>query len=165
MGWVLAACSPAMDWREVDVGDTALVGRVPCHPSRFERRVEVAGRPLKIFLLSCEQAGVTYGLSTAEVEDPARVDEVLAALAQASARGIGATDPDRIPFTIAGVTPYQGDASLRLRGRGPDGRPVEEAIDLFARGTRVFQATAIGSQLAPEVVGPFHEGLHFRGLR
>ena len=49
----------------------------------------VAGVPLKLFMLSCEAGGVTYGVATAEVGDPARVDAVLFALRD----GAAAADP------------------------------------------------------------------------
>jgi hypothetical protein len=148
----------------VPVPGSELVGAFPCHPSRQERRVELVGRPVLLSLLSCDQGGVTYGLATADVEDPARVDAVLTAMAEAARHGIGAREPAPVPLSFAGVTPYRGNATLRLSGQRTDGRPVEEAIDLFARGTRVFQATAIGTTLPDPAVQPFHAGLHFRGV-
>ena len=68
------ACSPALDWRSVPLPGTQLVAELPCRPGRFERDVTVAGVPLKLFMLSCEAGGVTYGVATADVGDPARVD-------------------------------------------------------------------------------------------
>jgi hypothetical protein len=148
----------------VPLPDTALVGRFPCHPTRQERRIEVGGRPLTLLLLSCEKGDVVYGLATADVEDPAQVDPVLSLLAESARHGIGAVDPPAVPFAVPGVTPYRGNVSLRLEGHRPDGRPIQESVDVFARGTRVFQATAIGSTLAEPAVQPFHAGLRFRGI-
>jgi hypothetical protein len=162
---LLCGCSPNLDWREVPIVDTDLVARFPCHPARFERRVEVAGQALELGLSSCDVDGITYGLATADVGDPARVDAVLAALADSSRRGIAAAEPVPVPLSFPGVTPYRGNVSLRLTGRRPDGHAVEEAVDLFARGARVYQATAIGSPLPASAVEPFHAGLRFNGLR
>jgi len=157
----LVACSPTLDWRTVEVDATDLQAAFPCQPSRFERPVQVAGRPLALFLLSCEAGDATYGLATAEVDDPARVDDVLAALAAAARQGIGAGAAASSPFAPAGTTPYRGNVSLLLTGRRPGGGPVQEALSVFARGTRVFQATVIATRLDEPAVAPFRDGLRF----
>jgi hypothetical protein len=161
----VAGCSQALDWREVQIADTELVVRFPCHPARFERTVEVAGRPLRLGLTSCDANGVTYGLATAEVGDPAQVDAVLAALADAARGGIAAGEPAATGLSFPGVTPYRGNVRVRLVGRRTDGQAVDEAVDVFARGTRVYQATTIGSPLTAAADEPFHAGLRFRGLQ
>jgi len=38
---------------------------------------------------------------------------------------------------------------------------VEEAIRVFGRGARVFQASVIGPHLSDEGLAPFEEGLRF----
>src|SRR3982751_5120276 len=65
-----AACAPALDWRSVQMPDTELVAQLPCRPGRFERTVAVADLQLRMFMLSCEADGVTYGVASAEVPDP-----------------------------------------------------------------------------------------------
>ena len=157
----LGACSPTFDWRSVPLPDTQLGAELPCRPARFQRDVTVAGVPLKLFMLSCEAGGVTYGVATADVVDPARVEPVLAALvdsARAGIRGNG-TVGDWQP---AGATPFHGNASGRLRGTRPDGVQVDEAIHVFGRGTRVYEATAIGAALSDAATKPFEEGLRFQ---
>jgi hypothetical protein len=157
----LAACSPPLDWRTVQVPDTELVADLPCRPGRFERTVAVAEANLKMFMLSCEADGVTYGVATAEVADPTRIEAVLAALA-ASARHAIRGDGEMVPWHPAGATPFRASASGFLRGMRPDGVHVDEALHVFGRGTRVFQATAIGAHLSEAATKPFEEGLRFR---
>ena len=161
---LLAACSPALDWREVPLAGTDLLGRFPCHPSHVVRNVELMGRQQQFALTSCDAGGVTYGIITTDVEDPTRVDAALTTLAEAARRSVGASNATIVPLAFAGVTPYRGDIRMRLSGRRGDGQGVEESISLFARGTRVFQATAIGPALPPAAVEPFHAGLRFRDL-
>lgn len=158
----LAACAPTFDWREVPVAGTDLVARFPCHPVHLARTVTVAGQPLAMTMTTCEEGGVTYGLSTAEVGDPVRVDAVLTAMASATWRGVGAPEPEEPAFEFPGVTPFRGNVRLRVQGRRPDGQAVEVASVLFARGTRVYQATALGASLPEKAVRPFRDGLHFR---
>ncbi len=163
-GLLVAACSPASDWRELEVPGTTLAVRLPCKPDRQQRTVVVAGQPLAMSLQSCQAGDTTYGLATADVGDPARVDAVLTALAESARGAIGAPEPAVAAFAMPGVTPYRGDVRLRLAGRRPDGRAVEESLTLFARGTQVFQATALGEALPDSALAPFLEGLRFRGL-
>jgi hypothetical protein len=157
----LAACSPALDWHSVPVPGTQLVAELPCRPGRFEREVTVAGLPLKLYMLSCEAGGVTYGVATAEVGDPARVEAVLQALRDGAAAAIRSADSPAGALNMRGATPFSGNSSAHLHGRRPDGEEVEEAIRVFGRGTRVFQASAVGARLPEAALRPFEDGLHF----
>jgi hypothetical protein len=157
----IVACSQTFDWRSVTLPDTQLVTELPCRPSRFQRDVTVAGTPLKLFMLSCETGGVTYGVATAEVGDPARVDAVLHALHDGAVATIRSADPSPGALNMHGVTPFSGNSSAHLHGQRPDGQPIDEAIRVFARGTRVFQASAVGATLPDTALRPFEDGLHF----
>jgi len=157
----LAACSPTLDWRSVALPDTQLVTELPCKPGRFQRDVTVAGMRLKLFMLSCEAGGVTYGVSTAEVGDPARVDAVLLALRDSAAAAIRSSGAVPGALNLRGVTPFSGNSSATLHGQRPDGERIEESIRVFARGTRVFQASAVGIALPAAALGPFEDGLRF----
>ncbi|MCK9687773.1 hypothetical protein [Scleromatobacter humisilvae] len=157
----LAGCSPTFDWRSVPLPDTQLVTELPCRPGRFQRDVTVAGVPLKLFMLSCEAGGITYGVATADVGDPARVDAVLHALRESAAMAIRSADSPAGALNMPGVTPFSGNSSAHLHGRRPDGQTIDEAIRVFGRGTRVYQASAVGPSLPESAVRPFEDGLRF----
>ena len=157
----LTGCSPRFDWRSVPLPDTQLVTELPCRPSRFQRDVTVADVPLKLFMLSCETGGVTYGVATADVGDPARVDAVLRALSGSAAAAIRSSDSSARALNLDGVTPFPGNSSAHLHGQRPDGETVDEAIRVFGRGTRVFQASAVGASLPEAALKPFEDGLRF----
>lgn len=157
----LAGCSPAFDWRSVPLPGTQLVAELPCRPGRFQRDVTVAGVPLKMYMLSCEAGGITYGVATADVGDPGRVDAVLRALRDGAAAAIRSADSPAGALNMPGATPFPGNSSARLHGQRPDGEKVDEAIRVFGRGTRVFQASAVGSSLPEAAVRPFEDGLRF----
>ena len=157
----LGGCAPTFDWRSVALPDTQLVTDLPCRPARFQRNVTVAGMPLKLFMLSCEAGGVTYGVATAEVGDPARVDAVLLALRDSAAAAIRSSGSVPGALNLHGVTPFSGNSSAYLHGQRPDGEKIDEAMRVFARGTRVFQASAVGAALPDAALRPFEEGLRF----
>lgn len=157
----LGACSPTFDWRSVPLPGTQLVAELPCRPGRFQRDVTVAGVPLKLFMLSCEAGGITYGVATAEVGDPGRVEAVLQALREDAAGAIRSADSRPGALNLHGATPFSGNSSAHLHGHRPDGEEVEETISVFGRGTRVFQASAVGTALPEAAVKPFQDGLRF----
>jgi hypothetical protein len=157
----LAACTPTFDWRSVALPDTQLVTELPCRPARFQRDVTVAGVPLQLFMLSCEAGGVTYGVASAEVRDPARVDAVLVALRDSAAAAIRSSGSPVGALNLRGITPFNGNSSVHLHGQRPDGETVDEAIRVFARGTRVYQASAVGATLPEAALRPFEDGLRF----
>src|SRR5471032_980174 len=157
----VAACTPTWDWRSVPLPGTQLVTELPCRPSRFQRHVTVAGVPLDLFMLSCETGGVTYGVATADVVDPARVDAVLFALRDSAGAVIRSADSPTRALNLHGVTPFNGNISAHLHGQRPDGETVDESIRVFARGTRVFQASAVGATLPDAALKPFEDGLRF----
>lgn len=158
---LVLGCSPTFDWREVELPDTPLRAELPCRPGRFERALVVADTSLKLFMLSCEAGGVTYGVASADVGDPARVEPVLAGLAEAARSALHRPRGDFAPFDLTGATPFRGNAGARLVGGRPDGSSVEESLRLFARGTRVYQASAIGAELPSAALAPFESGLRF----
>ena len=157
----LSACAPAWDWRSVPLPGTQLVTELPCRPSRFQRDVKVAGVTLKLFMLSCETGRVTYGVATADVADPALVDGVLFGLRDSAAAAIRSSGSPAGALNLRGVTPFNGNYSAHLHGQRPDGATVDESIRVFARGTRVFQAIAVGATLPEAALKPFEDGLRF----
>jgi hypothetical protein len=157
---LLDACSPSLNWRTVALPDTDLQAVLPCRPGRYERAVEVAGRSLKMFMLSCEAGGVTYALSTADVGDSGPVDATLAALLSAARDAIHGSGT-ATAWQPQGATPFPNSVSARLQGMRPDGSPVAEAIQVFGRGTRIYEAIAIGQDLAAASTQPFQDALRF----
>ena len=157
----VVACTPTWDWRSVPLPGTQLVTELPCRPSHFQREVTVAGVPLQLFMLSCEKGGVTYGVATADVVDPARVDGVLLGLRDSAAAAIRSSGSPAGALNLRGITPFNGNYSAHLHGQRPDGTAVDEAIRVFARGTRVFQASAVGATLPEAALKPFEDGLRF----
>ena len=86
--------------------------------------------------------------------DPAQVGHALAELAAAAARNIGARA--RTPCTAArrGMTPNPPPDGMRSPGDSrTDGS--QEQVAVFARGTRVFQATVVGAKLDVQTVETF----------
>ncbi len=158
----LAACSPALDWREVRPVDSRLLLLMPCRPLVHERSVPLAGQTVKLALQACDAGGQTWGLAVAELNDPGRVAPALAELGALAASNIGARAGPSLPIQILGATPHPGQHRLRLSGHLPDGKAVTMQLVVFSHGTRVFQATVLGEQVPDDAAEMFFGALRIQ---
>jgi hypothetical protein len=157
----LAACSPALNWREVRPEGSDLVAMYPCKPERFVRQVPLAGSKVDMQLTSCAVDGVSYAVVQARVADPMQVGPALEALREAAAGNIGGQAASVAPFAVGGMTPSPQAVRFSAEGRGADGTPVREQAGVFARGLQVYQATVVGPRLDGPATETFFSGLRF----
>jgi hypothetical protein len=157
----LAGCSPTLDWREVRPPGSHAQALFPCKPASHARTVTLAGAAVEMSMYACAVSQVSYALAFADMVDPALVTPALEELARsarahlASSGAPGASSP----LAVAGATPNPRSASWTLSGRLPDGRLVNERLALFAWGTRVYQATAVGERLDASALETFFASL------
>lgn len=156
---LLAACTPAMDWREVRPESSGAALLLPCKPASHAREVTLAGASRRLTLYACTAGGVTWALAYADIIDPALVSVALRELRTTAAANLGAAVEAPIAWRIAGATPNLESGRFELGGRLPDGQPVREQLAVFAHGTTVFQATALGERLDAESLEAFFTGL------
>lgn len=153
----LAACSPALDWREVRPAGDTLVALLPCKPERRVRELPLAGSPVAVEVLACTADGTTWGLTSADVGDASRVAPALAALREARARNLGGREAAVRPQPIKGLP--QPGLRFAVQGVRPDGEAVVEESLLFAQGTRVFHAAALGGRPPAAALETFFDNL------
>ncbi|ODV11881.1 MAG: hypothetical protein ABT20_04820 [Rubrivivax sp. SCN 70-15] len=155
----LAACSPTLNWRDVRPEGSGAALLMPCRPDEQRRDVTLAGASVKLSMSACRAGAQTWALAHADVVDEARVSAALTELRVAAAANLGASAPQALALNVPGATPNPASQRLRLAGHLPDGTAVEEDVAVFARGTRVFQATVIGPSLSAEGVQTFFTSL------
>lgn len=152
---LLAACSPALDWREVRPAGSQLQLLFPCKPVQQARRVTLAGQTVRLVLQVCNAGEQTWALAHADLGDPTHLGPALTELLNSAAANLGAAPGTPQPLQVAGATPHEASARWRFSGQLPDGVAVVEEVAVFAYGTRVYQATALGPQLPPELAQTF----------
>ena len=158
----LAACAPALDWRQIRPGGLGVEVAFPCRPAQHARNVLLAGQQVDMILYACSVEGLTFGLASAELPDVRQVDAALAELVQAAARNIAATIDTELVADVPGMTPSTRARRVSLTGRMPDGRPVIEHAAVFSRGARVYQVTLLGQGPSPDVVQALFASLKVR---
>ena len=155
----IVACTPALDWRTVQIDAGSLEALFPCRPQHRSRAVTLAGVQIKMEMSACSADDLTFALSYVDAPDPAGVTPVLGALRRAASENLGAAQPDGKPFAPAGATPNPESARVQIEGRLPDGSRVVEHAAFFIRGLRVYQANVIGPAPAAEAVETFFASL------
>jgi hypothetical protein len=103
---------------------------------------------------------VTYAVGFADVVQPQLVGRALDELAMAAARNIGSEGSHTAtPVRIEGMTPQPGAGRHAFAGQLSGGQRVAEHVAVFARGTRVYQATVVGARLDVEATETFFGSL------
>lgn len=150
-----AGCSPELNWRELRFDEAGVSQLFPCKPVRQQRKLSLAGRPQVLVLQVCDTGGVTWALAHVQVDDPANVHAVLQALADAAHANVGASRGAVRPQAVPGATAHAAAGRYGFSGQAPDGRRLEAAVLLYARGPVVVQLTALGPRLAADAVDTF----------
>jgi len=159
VGFLLLACAPALDWREVRPVGGGIVLLMPCKPDSHARQVQLGPDTVRLELHACTAGGTTWALAFADVGDPARVAAALVELQASAARNLAAAELRQLPLKAEGATPNPASERVQLQGQMPDGRAVTEQVAVFAKGTRVYQAVALGAVLDAEAVDSFFGSL------
>jgi hypothetical protein len=155
----LAACSPALNWREVRPAGSALAAMFPCRPEHMVRSLGLGGAKVAMHLSACTVEGATYGVAYVEFPDSSYVAPAIEQMRAAAEANIGGHAIDPEAMKVAGMTPNPLAERWRLQGLGADEVPVQEQVGFFSRGRQVYQATVVGPKVNAEAVDTFFTGL------
>lgn len=162
---VLAACSPALNWREVHLGDAGLKLMLPCKPDRASRRMAMAGGEVELQMVGCEAGGALFAVSVVDLGDAGATAEAQRQWQRAMLLAMQA-DPAAGSAPIAAYGLKGADASpasvrLGAQGRRPDSSAVQVQAVWFVRGTQLYHAAVYAERLSPDAVDPFLSGFEF----
>ena len=162
----LAACSPALNWREVRPEGTRLNLLLPCKPDKAQKLVPLGGRATPLAMLGCDADGATFAVATADVGDAAQAASVLALWQELALANMKAAPASRqmLPLTLPGTapgTPGTPVTRLQAQGQRADGTAVSGQAAYFAQGSQLFQVVMYAPQIAPEVAETFFSSLKF----
>ena len=138
----LAGCAPALDWRDVPVGEDLLI-QFPCRPERVERRVDLGGESVAARMLSCEACGIGWSVTVFDIGDPYRLADALMLLRRSLSSNLRAEEVVGPMPARAALTPQPTSRRLRLQGRGAEGASLEAEALFAARGLQALQVVAI----------------------
>lgn len=165
MAMIVAACSPALNWREVRMDETPLRVLLPCKPDRAEREVDMGGRRMALQMLGCDADGATFAVSHAHVPqaDAPAAAQLLDGWKQAVLAHVQATDVHAQSWTVPGGWGAPQSQRLRAHGRQADGSAVTVEAAWFASvdatGIHLFHAVMFAPRPRPDVGETFLSGL------
>lgn len=149
---LLAACQPALNWREVRPAGSGAVALFPCKPEVDQRQ--------GMGLAQCEAAGKRFALSWADLPDPTQLGPALQAMPLALATKLGQPLPPGQVLQVPGMTPLSEAQEHRLAAAGGVTR-----VAVFAHGGRVYQALMSAAEDDPAAWENFRAGLAVEAAR
>ena len=158
----LAACTPALDWRELQPPGWSLQFGLPCRPAAHTRTVPLAGQAVALSVMACSAQDHTFAVSMTTLASPAAVAPALQALGVAARANLAGQVSQEQPALVPGMTPHDAARRWRLSGKLPDGQPAVAEVLVFAHGLQVYQATVLGRSVGPAQLQPFLDALRVR---
>jgi hypothetical protein len=147
---LLCACSPTLNWRDVEVGPQTRV-QFPCKPEHAERSLALGGVPTRAAMWACDAGGLSWSATVLDVGDPARLGTVLRASRLSLASRLHGSEEAVRPVQITGMTPNVEARRVVLIGKPGEGPPARAEAVFVARGLQVFQFVAMAQRGAPAV--------------
>ena len=160
---VASGCSPKLNWRDVQPGNSGLALLLPCKPDQGEKIVPLGGRPTKMTMLGCEAGGATFAVALADLGDAPNVPEVLAqwqALTLSNMKATPATTQSR-PLRVPGASEEPAPVLVLAQGQRPDGSAVNGWAAYFTKGSQVVQVVMYASAIEPVAAEIYFASIKF----
>lgn len=142
----ILGCSPALNWREVQVGRLVLL--LPCKPDRAERTVQLADGNAPIEMVGCEADGALFAASHIRAKGVDHASALRQAWQTATFATMQAGSPVALPSVArAQAVPVQ---QWTANGIGADGKPVQAHMAWWVSGADVFHVAVYAMKLRQE---------------
>jgi hypothetical protein len=159
----LAACNPALNWRETRLDPSSLVALLPCKPDRGTRTVPLGGPPVVLHMAGCEAAGATFAVMVAQLDAAGGAGEALAGWKKVTLANMRARAVSEVPFQPAGALLLPESVRVTATGQRPDGQPVQAQAVWLARssgaGVQIVHAVIYADAVPADVADTFFSGL------
>ncbi|HZV92914.1 MAG TPA: hypothetical protein VFF72_06820 [Caldimonas sp.] len=150
----MAACSPALDWRQLPSSETGVTVLFPCRPERLVRDVPLDHVALPMRLWSCTASGATFSLALVDVATAARVGPTLSSWRVHASANLGLA-PVALPYVVPGATPNDGSEAFAIATRPTGGPRIVGRTAFFVHGLRLYEATVLGAAPDTEAMEAF----------
>lgn len=157
--WMLAGCSPALNWRDVRFESGTLVALFPCQPDRGTRVVPLGEDSVSMNMLGCEAEGAMLTLARVSANDPGQAAALMHQWRQATLESAGVPLLQEEAFTLRHARAMPAPVRLHAQGQGRAGAPLAVHVVWFALDDAVYQAAVYEPPGSPSVAPAFFEGL------
>lgn len=173
-GLLLAACSPALNWRTVPLKGAPLQVLLPCDPQTASRPIALGWGQVQMSVVGCEAQGATYAVSNFALTEPARAAEALMLWQQVvlgqlrSGNGVAASlnARDDGPWVPRGALNLPQSQRMTFEGISAKGQKIVGHGLWFARveggEARLYHAVIYGDKARPVEAEMFFSGLQLQ---
>lgn len=143
----LAACTPALDWRDFRAPDRSYTALMPAKPTTVDRRVTINGMPLSMSMSAVEVRDVMFAIGVTSVPDASLAPAAQVAMKDALLKNIETTFKSE--KTTQSLT--QGTTTIELEAIGAPneqskGLPRAFFAHIVVKGKVLYQAVVVGPQ-------------------
>ncbi len=160
---VTTGCSPKLNWRDVQPGNSGLALLLPCKPDQGEKIVPLGGRPTKMTMMGCDAGGATFAVAVADLGDAPNVPEVLTqwqALTLTNMQATSTSTQSR-PLRVPGASSEPAPVLVLAQGQRPDGSAVNGWAAYFTKGSQVVQVVMYAAAIEPIAAEIFFASIKF----
>lgn len=142
--FLLAACSPKYNWREVRGTTAPFVVTLPAKPASHARQVDLDGLKVTMTMTAAEVDDVTFAVGSVELSDPSQAQQALLAMKTALVRNING-EVRHEQSSTAGTTPFVIEIEA---GSPPDRRGRSRLLlgHFIAKEQRAYQVIVVGDE-------------------
>lgn len=150
---LVAACSPAYNWRTVTDAAEGYAIDLPAKPTIDERSVDIAGATLPMHVRAARAEDAVFSIASIDLprDDAQLRQSVVDALRRALARNVQATPiehPVTVPMTQGGAAQAVEVVATGKAGDAHEQRTIHAWIT--ANGRHVYQAAVIAAHAPPQ---------------
>jgi hypothetical protein len=156
---LMLGCSPTYNWRDVRVGDAAVLALMPCKPDKAERTVPLQGQSATLHMASCDVGALTFAVAALHVPDGVEVSAASHAWKLATLASLKALPTQAGDWPLTPRTGWSG-VGWQAEGLRHDGQPVRARVVSVGRGQVLHQLVVYGEP-APEVLATWLDGMRF----
>lgn len=155
---LLAACSPALNWRSVTL--EGVQAALPCKPDQAQRPVQLAGLDLRLSMAGCEADGGLFAISHIRLAPGAPAQPVVDAWRDQALLALGAsTPPVALPLAAfgesAGLTVYQAS------GSNPRGQAMQARWVWVQHDRDIYHWAVYAPLIRADMQEPFFGSMHW----
>ncbi len=147
--FLLSACSPKYDWREVRSDTAAYVLALPTKPTTFSRKIDLNGTQVSMTMVASEVDGVTFAIGSAELPDATQAQVALPAMKTAMINNIGGLIKQEKVLTIPQSMNAPGTVAvteIEATGKMANGQTRILFARFLAKENRVYQLVVVGPE-------------------
>jgi hypothetical protein len=160
--WLISACSPTYNWREVRMSGAEVTVLLPCKPDHGSKKMNLAAQEIEIQMAGCEADGALFAIAHGKLGNADKLAEVQSQWQSAMLGNMQAQSPKLSWYLVKGTSGQQKTIRLVAQGKRQDGSAVVAHALWFAREAHLYHAVVYTDKPSAEAVETFFSGIELQ---